>query len=358
MRILILTSEYVNLSADHKRGSGIARVVFEAAEELTKRGAVVDICSPEGPQTVIPTTGMPGRIGLVFFWLKALKKLQSIDGDYDAIWLHNPILLRTYPRKKPMIATIHSTSIGKTKQFRSLFFSAYVFITSVLEIWSNRAFSRSGFEVTCVSDSVCNQLVNVRPEQKRIVRNGSIFPIVMKDIPRDAASRSNINFLYVGRLDKIKNPRRIIKLYQSIKKEMEGCSLVIIGDGPEYSSLMSENKDSSIIFKGFMDHDAILPYYDESEFFFMASIYEGCPLTLLDAVNRGLRCIVPNIPSLTFVEEMELGICYDNGNDQLASRQLIEYIRLNSGKPRTNRVDFTWKPAIDDYMSLFKGEKG
>jgi glycosyltransferase involved in cell wall biosynthesis len=355
MRLLIVTSEYVNLSADHKRGSGIARVVYEASEELKKRGVDVEICSPEGPQIVIPTTGMPGRIGLVFFWQKALEKLEMVDSDYDAIWLHNPILLTTYARKKPMIATIHSTSLGKTRQFRSLFFTGYVFITSVLEIWSNRAFSRSGFQVTCVSDSVCNELINVRPERKRIIRNGSIFPVVLKAPQKDSLPKT-ASFLYVGRLDKIKNVRRIIRLYESIKKEVDGCSLVIIGDGPEYSALLSENKDSSISFKGFLDHDDILPYYDESEFFFMASIYEGCPLTLLDAVNRGLRCIVPNIPSLSFVEEMGLGKCYDNNNDVLASRQLIEYIKLNSGKPRENRVDFTWKPAIDGYMSLFNGD--
>ena len=355
MRLLIVTSEYVNLSADHKRGSGIARVVFEASEELKKRGVDVEICSPEGPHVVVPTTGMPGRIGLIFFWQKALKKLRSIDGNYDAIWLHNPILLRTYPRKKPMVATIHSTSLGKTRQFRSLFFTAYVFVTSVLEVWSNQAFSRSGFEVTCVSESVCNELINVRPEKKRIVRNGSIFPVILKaqnDLRRNTAS-----FLYVGRLDKIKNVSRMIRLYEEIKKGVDGCSLTIIGDGPEYSSLTSENRDSSISFKGFLNHDDILPYYDESEFFFMASIYEGCPLTLLDAVNRGLRCVVPNIPPFTFIEEMDLGKCYDNSNDNLASKQLIDYIKQNSGKPRTNRVDFTWRPAIDEYLTLFNGDK-
>lgn len=357
MRLLIVTSEYVNLSADHKRGSGIARVVYEAAEELKTRGVEVEICSPEGPQIVVPTTGMPGRIGLLFFWQKALGKLESVDADYDAIWLHNPILLTRYARKKPMVATVHSTSLGKTRQFRSLFFSGYVFVTSVLEVWSNRAISKSGFEVTCVSNSVCNELINIGPEKKRIVRNGSIFPLISKPIPRAAASGNTAKFLYVGRLDKIKNPRRIIRLYQSIKKKVEGCSLVIIGDGPEYSSLKAENKDSTIVFKGFLAHDDILPYYDESDYFFMASIYEGCPLTLLDAVNRGLRCIVPNIPSLSFVEEMGLGKCYDNNNDDLASKQLIEYVRQNAGKPRENRVDFTWKPAVDSYMSLFNGNK-
>jgi glycosyltransferase involved in cell wall biosynthesis len=357
MRLLIVTSEYVNLSADHKRGSGIARVVYEAAEELKKRGVDVEICSPEGPQIVVPTTGMPGRIGLLFFWQKALKKLESVDANYDAIWLHNPILLTRYSKKKPMVATVHSTSLGKARQFRSLFFTGYVFITSVLEVWSNRAISRSGFQVTCVSNSVCNELINIGPEKKRIVRNGSIFPLVSKAVPREAAPRKTTNFLYVGRLDKIKNPRRIIRLYESIKKEVDGCSLVIIGDGPEYSSLKAENKDSTITFKGFLEHDAILPYYDDSDYFFMASIYEGCPLTLLDAVNRGLRCIVPDIPSLSFIEEMELGKCYDNNNDHLASKQLIEYVKLNSGKPRENRVDFTWRPAIDSYMVLFNGDK-
>ncbi len=356
MRLLIVTSEYVNLSADHKRGSGIARVVYEASEELKKRGVEVEICSPEGPQVVVPTTGMPGRIGLMFFWQKALKKLRRIDGNYDAIWLHNPILLRRYRSRRPMIATVHSTSLGKNRQFRSLFFTAYVFVTSVLEVWSNQAASRSGFEFTCVSESVCNELINVRPERKRIVRNGSIFPVVLKSSNSDP-SRKAASFLYVGRLDKIKNVRRIIRLYQSIEKEVEGCSLVIIGDGPEYKALRSENKDSSISFKGFLDHDDILPYYDEAEFFIMASIYEGCPLTLLDAVNRGLRSVVPNIPSLAFVEEMGLGKCYDNGNDDLASRQLIEYVKQSSGKPRTNRVDFTWRPAIEEYLTLFNGRK-
>ncbi len=356
MRILIISTEYVNFSVSKQRGGGIARVVFEAAEEMKKQGVQVDICSPEGPQIVIPTTGLPARVGLLFFWQKAMKKLRSVEGDYDAIWLHNPILLRRYVMKKPMVATVHSTTLGKNKQFRSLFFTAYVAIFSVLELWSNRAVNKSDFEVTCVSNSVYNELVNIKPDKKRIVRNGSMFPIVMKSVPRTPAPGS-IKFLSVGRVDKIKNPDRIIRLYRSISKEIAGCSLTIIGDGPEFSRLVSENKDSTIVFKGFLNHDDLLPYYDESEFFLMASQYEGCPLTLLDAVNRGLKCIVPNIPSLTFVEEMELGMCFDHDSDEIASKQLIEYVKQNAGKPRENRVDFTWKPAVDTLLSLFSGKK-
>jgi hypothetical protein len=33
---------------------------------------------------------------------------------------------------------------------------------------------------------------------------------------------------------------------------------------------------------------------------------------------------------------MDLGKCYDNKNDNMASKQLVNYIKQTSGKPRTS----------------------
>ena len=354
MRILIVTTEYINLASDNKRGSGIARVVYEASEEMRKRGISVDICSPEGPQISISSTGIPGRLGLALFWQKALKKVRSIEWKYDIVWLHNPILLRRYAGKKTVIATFHSTSMGKMNQPHSCSFKFYILMTSILELISNAKIEKSGFTVTCVSQNVLEELLNIGANKKMVIRNGSQFPLLTNPPVVDCILARSTCFLYVGRLDRIKNPRRIVQYYQMVESLIENPSLVIVGDGPEYNGMLSENDDDSISFMGFVDHDRLLHFYDKADFFIMASTYEGSPLTLMDAINRGLRCIVPDIPSLRFIEELHLGICYDRRDTDRAIEQIRNYVKGNLGKAKNCRVDFTWSSTIDKYTNLFE----
>jgi glycosyltransferase involved in cell wall biosynthesis len=354
MRILICTPEYVNLGCDTRRGSGIARVVYEVSKELEKRGIKVDICSPEGPEIIISQTGIPGRVGLVIFWLKTMKILRSVRKEYDAVWLHNPILLRRYKNKNGLVAIIHSTSIGKIGRSRNPLFGLYIIFASLIELVSNFSINRSDIEVSCVSESVRDELYLVNPTKKRIIRNGSGFPILSQADRKGPKDSKTVRFLYVGRLDSIKNPQKIVKIFSEIERSMGDCHLEVIGNGPELADLKATSTDLSITYRGFIEHDHLLPYYDEADFFIMASIYEGCPLTLMDAINRGLRCIVPDIPSLRFVEDTGLGVCFDRNNIDLACEKILSYVRSNVDKEKTCVADYSWTKVVDSYVALFE----
>ncbi len=111
MNILLITAEYPPY------GSGIARVTFRLRNQMIDKGLLVDVLTPKGENT--KKTNAFGLISLIPFWEKAAGYLSNKSGDYDVIWLHNPMLINTKKlvRGKKIMISFHTTYFG--------FYSAY-----------------------------------------------------------------------------------------------------------------------------------------------------------------------------------------------------------------------------------------
>ena len=100
----------------------------------------------------------------------------------------------------------------------------------------------------------------------------------------------------VARLESAKNQLFLIDVFKSIKENNKNYKLIIIGAG----SLESEIKEKineyclqdDVIMMGFIKN--VYDYYQAMDMFILTSLYEGFPVSAVEAQTSGLPCILSN----------------------------------------------------------------
>jgi len=101
-------------------------------------------------------------------------------------------------------------------------------------------------------------------------------------------------FITVGSLIPRKNMEFIVNAFKEFTINNKG-SLLVLGDGPNMDNLKSISNNSSIYFEGNVDN--VAGYLALSDYFISASLSEGLPNTVLEALSSGLPSLLSDIPS-------------------------------------------------------------
>lgn len=99
---------------------------------------------------------------------------------------------------------------------------------------------------------------------------------------------------HVGRFDRAKNQEYLIEVFKSIAQKDEDAMLLLIGDGQLKSYIVEKVKNYNlvdrVIFTGVRsDVNELMQVMDVFAF---PSIYEGLPVTLIEAQVAGLPCVI------------------------------------------------------------------
>lgn len=99
---------------------------------------------------------------------------------------------------------------------------------------------------------------------------------------------------HIGRYTKEKNHEFILKIFHKLKTLDHGAKLLMIGDGPLHAQIvqLAENLGISadIVFTGVRsDVDRLVQAMDV---FVFPSLYEGLPVTMVEAQASGLPCLI------------------------------------------------------------------
>ena len=110
-------------------------------------------------------------------------------------------------------------------------------------------------------------------------------------------------FGFVGRLCKQKNLQLLLKAFASVPVQLRmTLSLIIVGDGPERIFLEHEairlGIKGNVILTGNVSENRKLELLKSFDVFVLPSIYEGCPISLLEAMASSKAIIASNIPSI------------------------------------------------------------
>lgn len=101
---------------------------------------------------------------------------------------------------------------------------------------------------------------------------------------------------HVGRLIVPKNHTFLIDIFQQFHTKHPQSILVLVGDGDQRENICNKikklNLENSIILLGFRPDTANL--YKAFDIFVFPSLYEGLPVSLIEAQSAGLSCIVSN----------------------------------------------------------------
>lgn len=361
MKILVCASEY------YPKGSGIANVAYNVVKKLEKKGIKCEICSPTGPDIKIGNIGEYGRLSLLYFWYKVNKFYKTHNHEYDLVWLHNPLFINKNPFKKCLV-TIHTTPSGQTiNRIYPWHLHIYKLIISKVDNYCiNKLDKKTRF--TVVDPTVFNELVKIGINQKNInyIPNGvdiDLFkPSKNKNILKKGLQlpESDEIILSLGRIDDQKKPLELIRIFSKLSSKIKNISLVVAGNGElleNAEELVKKRNLKNVKFLGYVDHKNKAPkLYSSANYYIMTSIYEGQPLTLLEAMASGLKCIVSDIPNLKMiVEEANCGITIDIYNEDKTAQDIIEYINSNNSNHSINSRDyavqnFDWEIIAEKYL--------
>lgn len=145
-----------------------------------------------------------------------------------------------------------------------------------------------------VQHSICKRYC-LDPASVPIVFNGipQYHPSPVKDIPGDPLA---FTFLTVGRAMPQKNQISLVRAFVSFHNKNNNTKLLVIGGGELYQNIASEiekNKACSYIFQ-LGQKNNVRDYYYVVDAFVLPSLYEGMPMTLIEAMAAGLPVLASN----------------------------------------------------------------
>lgn len=118
----------------------------------------------------------------------------------------------------------------------------------------------------------------------------------------------NFTVFTLGRICYQKNP----ELFNSIAKSMPNVKFLWIGDGELRNKLTSPNIEVT----GWVDRKTALIYAFSANAFMLTSLWEGLPISLLEAMYMKKLCIVSNvIGNRDVIKTLCNGFCCDTEND-------------------------------------------
>lgn len=177
-----------------------------------------------------------------------------------------------------------------------------------------------------------------------------LVPNMLYEIPKCNSKLDKKNIITISRLDYGKKNDDIIKSFSKIKES--NWKLYIIGDGKEFNNLKKLindlNLNNKVILTGYKNKEEINKYMLDSSLFLMASITEGLPMVLLEAMSYGIPCIAYEVPSGVndIIEDGRNGYIIKNRNE-------LEYIKrieevINDSKLR-NKLGLNAKEKAKEF---------
>lgn len=99
---------------------------------------------------------------------------------------------------------------------------------------------------------------------------------------------------HVGRFVRQKNHEFLVRVFAECRKQRDDCVLLLVGDGPLRAKVERQVKElglsGSVVFLG--QRDDVAELYQGMDVFVLPSLYEGLPVSCLEAQVCGLPCIV------------------------------------------------------------------
>jgi len=134
-------------------------------------------------------------------------------------------------------------------------------------------------------------------------------------------------FLYMGRIATEKNVEALLRAWRLVQPE--GCTLVVVGDGPVRQSLMQTyGPESNVHWWGHEpDQAKRLALLQLSEVFLLPSLVEGLSLALLEAMASGTACVATDAGADGEVLEGGAGIVISTQGVTTQLRTLLPVLR-------------------------------
>lgn len=108
-----------------------------------------------------------------------------------------------------------------------------------------------------------------------------------------------VEIVTVGRLALVKGHRVLIAAFGRLAAEGRAAQLRLVGDGPERANLERQaaalGLSSRVIFEGWQNADRVRDCYRQADVFALASLAEGIPVVLMEAMAMEIACVATSV---------------------------------------------------------------
>lgn len=171
--------------------------------------------------------------------------------------------------------------------------------------------------------------------------------------------------LFVGRLHAQKNIYSLIYSFSSLVKMNSTLRLLIVGDGPERSGIArlikSLNLEKKIIIKGTLYGNDLIKVYKSSHIFILPSIYEGFPLSLLEAWSAKLPVIVSETGDCKYLVINKVnGFLIKNPNKESIIASINKALKsknlqdLGENGYELTKANYSWEKSTNRTLDIYK----
>lgn len=276
---------------------------------------------------------------------------------------------------KPDIIHSHSADMGFFISFAARFYRVPIVNTChgisfddkqyfFLKRWGEKFFLRySGFKKIIVVDKNGLEILGKAGIKRGIyVPNGvDIYKFGRK---QEKKSDGKTRFLFVGRLEKQKGLEYLIQAAKFLKGKND-FEIIVTGDGEEAENLKkaaAEFEVEDIIkFTGKLSEHALIEQYTGCDIFVLPSLWEGLPLTLLEAAATGLPIIateVGGIPSIFSHGENALLVKARDSRELAGKMQELmsdkELQKMLSTNARKLAEKYSWENSAKQLENIYE----
>jgi glycosyltransferase involved in cell wall biosynthesis len=260
-----------------------------------------------------------------FHYIKQLDNFFSNHLEYKIVHSHmdkmSGLVLRAAKKAGITHRIAHSHSTSSEGGLIAKFYKWYV---------GKHIFPNATNLLAC-SNQAAKWLFSKESENSFILKNGIEierfkFSSRKRVLIREELEVNDESFVigHVGRFSTPKNHMFLIEIFKEVIKVRSNSKLFLVGEGqllPEIKSKVSEyHLEDNVKFLGSRsDVDQLLQAFD---LFLFPSLYEGLPVTLIEAQGAGLTCLISD----SITKEVDMGL------------DLIEYYPLSDKKVWIERI--------------------
>jgi glycosyltransferase involved in cell wall biosynthesis len=357
------------------REGGVEVVVEELSKRLVKMEHEVEVYNRKGkhianrnlPQydnqyyegiriITIPTVNKKSLDALIY---SLLATLRAIFGNYDLIHYHaeGPCVMLIIPHllKIRTIATIHGLDWQRAK---------WGGLATKYLLFGEKIAAKYADEVIVLSSNAQKYFAKTYNRETHYIPNGVMNPHAIEaDIIKNKYSlKRNDYFLFLARIVPEKGLHYLLEAYQNLDTNIR---LVVAGGSSHSDEYMEKikslvEKDNRIIMTGFVEGKELEELFSNCLAYILPSDIEGMPLSLLEAMSYGRKCIVSNIEENIEVIQNK-GYVFEKGNIKSLLNQLKillgEEESIDPGHcPDYDLSNFNWDLITERHIQLYSNK--
>lgn len=210
-----------------------------------------------------------------------------------------------------------------------------------------------------VKKTVIEEYKNYKGEVPVIINGVDLRKCIEKT---DYSFKDEIMILHIGRFTVAKNHSELLLAIKHLHEEFPQVRLKLVGDGELKNEIISTIRKLEVdsFVEVFGTTDNVFPLISEADIFVLPSIYEGMPMTLIEAMGTGIPIVASRVGGIPdMINDGNEGLLCEPVAESIEKslRRFIESASLREQcgrKAKIRSVEFSASKMCEGYVRLYE----